>query len=53
MQGGKQFDVLNGMDGETILCSPDGEQCRTLHCFSASHDTGRNVTKYTRFYHIL
>ena len=44
VQGGKRFNVLNGMDGlkegETVLCSPDGEQCRAVQCFSANHDTG-------------
>ncbi|XP_069702487.1 tetratricopeptide repeat protein 17 isoform X1 [Periplaneta americana] len=48
IQGGKQFDVLNGIEGlkegETVLCSPDGEQCRAVQCFSATQDTGGIVT---------
>ncbi|PSN33796.1 hypothetical protein C0J52_19498 [Blattella germanica] len=42
--GGKQYDILSGMEGrkeaETVFCSQDGEQCRAVQCFSANHEMG-------------
>lgn len=39
--GGKQFSVEGLKDGETVICSPDGDQCHAVQCFSTNHDTGR------------
>ncbi|XP_021915404.1 tetratricopeptide repeat protein 17 isoform X2 [Zootermopsis nevadensis] len=44
IQAAKQFGVEGLEEGEVVVCSPDGEQCHAVKCFSASDDTGRIVT---------
>lgn len=35
----KSGDILSNL-GETVLCSPDGEQCRAVQCFSTNQGPG-------------
>jgi hypothetical protein len=53
IQGSKQFGMEGLEEGETVVCSPDGEQCHAVQCFSASDDTGMNSVTCTRCYYIL
>jgi hypothetical protein len=39
--GGKQFSVQGLKEGEIVICSPDGDHCHAVQCFSTNHDTGR------------
>ncbi|XP_067009164.1 tetratricopeptide repeat protein 17 [Anabrus simplex] len=46
--GGRPVDLLTSLEslkeGETVLCSANGEQCRAVQCFSAGQDSGGVVT---------
>jgi hypothetical protein len=46
-QGYKQLRMEGLEDGETVVCSPDGELCHAVQCFSAIDNTGRNFVTYT------
>nr|CAD7201096.1 unnamed protein product [Timema douglasi] len=39
----KQWTIATGIEnlkeGETLICSPDGEQCRSVQCFSVNPDS--------------
>ncbi|PNF37345.1 hypothetical protein B7P43_G00484 [Cryptotermes secundus] len=44
VQGGRHIAVEGLKEGETVLCSPNGEQCHAVQCFSTTHDSGGIVT---------
>jgi hypothetical protein len=48
VQGGRHIAVEGLKEGETVLCSPNGEQCHAVQCFSTSHDSGRNYIMFCR-----
>jgi len=39
--GGKEFSVEVLKEGETVICSPNGDQCHAVRCFSTNRDLGR------------